>query len=104
MLLLLGLGIAVSNGWAVLRAFRKSGGSFVRTPKLGLVSRSDEPTSGYRAPADGLQSIEALLALYCLGAAVALLWVGLLEIAPFMLLDAAGFAYVAACGWREVRA
>ncbi len=94
-LTLLGIGIAVSNGRAVLRAFRGPDRPFVRTPKLGLVARGDQARRRYVAGPDGLRLAEGMLAAYCLVASLALLWAEVYVIAPFMLLDAAGFAYVA---------
>ena len=95
MLTLIGTGVAVSNGRAVLAAFRPNDGEFVRTPKLGTQRRSQTPRTRYLAGSDGLQPIETGLALYCAAAGVALIWAGIYVMAPFMLLDAAGFAAVA---------
>lgn len=97
-LTLIGIGIAVSNGIAVLAAFRSAPGEFVRTPKLGVKARSDTPVRRYRASRDGLWRVEAGLAVYCLASGVALVVVGIYVLAPFMWLDAAGFAAVAAIG------
>ena len=96
LLTLVGIGLAVSNGRAVAVALRGPGGVFERTPKLGLVRRGDRPRRQYRSDGDGLRPLEAGLALYCLAAAVALIWAGVYVIAPFMLLDAAGLGFVAA--------
>ncbi|MBW2254443.1 MAG: glycosyltransferase [Deltaproteobacteria bacterium] len=104
LLTLFGIGIAVSNGRAVLEAFRGSGGEFVRTPKLGIVSKADRPATRYRVGSDGLLGLETGLALYCMAASLGLAWVGVYEIAPFMMLDAAGFAAVALVGHSEARA
>jgi cellulose synthase/poly-beta-1,6-N-acetylglucosamine synthase-like glycosyltransferase len=104
LLTLFGIGIAVSNGRAVLEAFRGPGGEFVRTPKLGIRSRAERPANRYRVKSDGLLGLETGLALYCVGASLGLAWVGVYEIAPFMMLDAAGFAAVAVVGHAEARA
>ena len=93
-LTLLGVGIAVSNARAVLDAFRDTprGRVFDRTPKQGAASA----TTRYRVPADGLLPLELSLAAYCLLTALALVWAKVYLLAPFMLLDAAGFFCVAA--------
>ncbi len=98
LLTVVGVGLAASNARAVWQALRSTGGTFVRTPKLGVATRSDTPRHRYRTAGDGLAAIEAGLAAYCLGVAVALVWAGVWVVAPFMLLDAAGLAYVAAAG------
>lgn len=108
-LTLVGIGIAVSNGRAVLAGLRgrrdQSGRTFERTPKLGFVgSNRDSPSRAYRVPSDGLVPFEVALAIYCLAAGMALVWTGVYVIAPFMLLDAAGLAWVAARGVSEARA
>ena len=95
---LLGIGIAPSNARAVMAAFSDEVGTFVRTPKLGA---GGQPTAGYRIRPDGLQGLEGGLAVYCLAAAVGLVWLGLWAVAPFILLHAAGFAAVAVWGRLE---
>jgi hypothetical protein len=103
MLTLLGIGISVSNSWAVIRAFLSDRGTFVRTPKLGTERRGETPVHRYRAPPDRFRRIEVGLAVYCLVASAAMVWSGIYLIAPFLLLDAAGFASVAAIGSLEAR-
>ncbi len=95
-LTLVGVGIAVSNGRAVLRAFQRRQIPFERTPKLG--EPGDCIRQRYPVTADGLARMELALALYCLCAALGLLWTGVYAVAPFLLLDAAGFGYVAVRG------
>lgn len=94
-LTLIGVGICLSNARAVLAALRGPGGEFVRTPKHGVIGRGAAVTGGYRARADGLRWLELSLSAYCFLTAAALLWTGVYVIAPFMLLDAAGFLCVA---------
>ena len=104
LLTLVGIGIAVSNGRAVLAGLRgPRGGAFERTPKLGVVHAGDRPVRAYRSGADGLVRVEAGLALYALATGVALVWFGVWVVAPFMLLDAAGLGYVAARSRAEAR-
>lgn len=101
LLTLVGVGIAVSNGRAVLDAFRggTAGTVFVRTPKLGAgASGRSSPVNRYRARPDGLLWLELSISAYCLMTAVALVVYGVYVIVPFMLLDAAGSTCVAAMG------
>jgi len=103
MLTLVGVGIAVSNGRAVAHAFQRGELAFERTPKLGVLHKGDAVRRPYRTTADGLRLLELGLACYCLGSAIGLVWTGVYAVAPFLLLDAAGLAYVAASGSRHVR-
>lgn len=100
LLTLVGVGIALSNARAVLDAFRPGGREFVRTPKTGVQATGALPANAltYRAGPDGLRPLELALAAYCLATALTLIWTGVYVIAPFMLLDAAGFWYVAKMG------
>lgn len=63
-LMVLGLGLCVNNGVAVLTGLVQNGGEFVRTPKSGST------TQKRRAPMPGLRSrlwiFELLLGVYCL--------------------------------------
>ncbi len=117
-LTLLGIGIAVSNAWAVAEALTGSSGTFERTPKTGDVTTGEWPAAvpgnlatptapaarGRRGPAlRWLHLAEGAVALYCLGAAVALVWTGIWVVAPFMLLDALGLGVVATWGARAWR-
>ena len=97
---LVGTGMALSCGGAVLRGLRLHKGEFVRTPKTGEGARLRR----YVMPREGWTVFEAGLALYCLAGAIGLAWTGIWGVAAFVLLHAAGFAVVAAAGWREVRA
>ena len=104
-LTLVGIGICVSNARAVLSALRGPGGEFVRTPKHGITdgggSAAERPHGrAYQSAGDGLRWLELSLGVYCLAAAVALIWTRVYVIAPFMLLDAAGFLCVASSGGR----
>ena len=97
---LVGTGMALSCAGAVLRGLVLHKGEFVRTPKTGGPGRLRR----YAMPREGWTTFEAALAVYCLAGAVALAWTGIWGVAAFVLLYAAGFAVVAAVGWREVRA
>ncbi len=99
-LTLLGIGVAVSNGKAVLLGLRPVVREFERTRKLGDLPGAHRH---YAMPRDRLQPWEWALALYCLAAALGLAWSGVYAVAPFLALDAAGFVYVA-WGGRPRRA
>ena len=99
MLTLLGIGIALSNGKAVIDSFSTRPRPFVRTPKHGVTTQRT-----YRPERDGLWRLESALALYCAATSAGLVWAGIYVLAPFMLLYALGFAAVARLGWREARA
>ncbi|NDJ34796.1 MAG: glycosyltransferase [Chloroflexi bacterium] len=92
LLMLMGIGIAVNNTGAVVRGLKRGEQPFRRTPKYG--SEGTWMTSLYTLPADGSTWIEIALALYALvttGVAIS----QASAVAPFMLLYAAGFTYVA---------
>ena len=95
-LLLLAVGTAPSNGWAVLRALFGRRSPFLRTPKGARHS--------YHLNAGRMVWVEAALALY--SAAVLLLAVttGNTGAVFLPLLGLLGFGYVAAQAWREGRA
>lgn len=62
-LMVLGLGLCVNNGVAVITGLVQNGGEFVRTPKSGSVGRKTQGTySGLRSR---LWIIELLLGTYC---------------------------------------
>ena len=99
MMTLLGVGIAVSNSIAVLAAWLRPRGDFVRTPKLGIVSSEDRPKRRYQLSGDArIRHFELMLFAYCLLAFGALVYAGVYEIAPFLLLDAVGLSWVI---WRS---
>jgi cellulose synthase/poly-beta-1,6-N-acetylglucosamine synthase-like glycosyltransferase len=104
LLMMVGAGIAVSNTWAVLRAFTCREADFRRTPKFDIQTRGDGWSgSRYALPIDVTTWIEAGLALYS-GAATALAATRAPELAPFLGVYALGFTYVAGLGfWQAWR-
>lgn len=102
LLTLLGMGVCLSNTWAVWQGLRSNGGEFQRTPKFRVERAGDGwRNSGYRLPVDRMLVGESLLMLYAIFAAVLIGqregWLS----APFMLLYAASFGAVAGIGlWQ----
>jgi cellulose synthase/poly-beta-1,6-N-acetylglucosamine synthase-like glycosyltransferase len=96
MLMVLGVGISVSNTEAVARAFSPKRVTFHRTPKFQADSTTDSGwvNSGYTVPVDYTLLVEIFLAIYAAVSAVAAFRIQP-EVAPFMILYALGFGYVA---------
>lgn len=96
-----GVGISLSNAWAVGEALLGKASAFVRTPKFGQEGKPAAPPVAHRAPrrrpvADRIATYEGLIALYlavCIGASVLLQ--GSREAAPFLLLCGLGYAWSA---------
>jgi len=104
-LVLLGTGVALSNTVAVLRALRRDGGEFQRTPKFHLMGTSgDWRSKRYSLGFDVTTVAELALALYALATIVTAWQQGSIYAVPFLGLYACGFAYVAAESLREARA
>ena len=94
-LMLLGIGIAVNNTKAVLRALSARPQTFERTPKLQPNEQTQEVASkDYFLPVDWTAWFEVGLAVYA-GATALLASNYAPAAAPFMALYALGFAYVA---------
>jgi len=105
LLMLLGTGIAVSNTRAVLEALCGFESEFVRTPKANLTDGGRRSASGgYRIPMDALCVVEVALALWATVGVVVYVQRGSWLIGPFLALNAASFAWVAALSLRERRA
>jgi hypothetical protein len=104
LLTLLGMGVCLSNTFAVWQGLRKNGGEFQRTPKFHVERPGDGwRDSGYRLPLDRMLVGELLLMLYAIFAAFLIAqregWLS----APFMLLYAASFGAVALAGMWQGR-
>jgi cellulose synthase/poly-beta-1,6-N-acetylglucosamine synthase-like glycosyltransferase len=102
-LLLLAIGVAPSNAWAILQAAFGRTHSFVRTPKGESHSPGKRPEDGpdYHLPLDNLVLVEIFLALYAgLGLAFA---IGQASVGPaiFMGTCLAGFVFVASLSLKE---
>lgn len=102
LLVLLGMGLALSNTRAVLRAVLGRRQPFRRTPKFALRRAGDIWASSiYAMRGDGLAWAELGLAIFALAllASPGVHW----GFAPWLLLYAGGFGYVAAVNLRQVR-
>ncbi len=104
LLMLLGMGLSLSNSIAAVQALLGRGGTFLRTPKFKVEDESDAwHQSGYALALEPLVAVESFLALYAaVGCFVSLThghWWNL----PFLALYACGYAVVAALGLHESR-
>lgn len=96
LLVLIGIGIAWNNSWAVWRGLRRWGGTFARTPKFRVEGRAGRwLDSGYRLGIDRSVVGEAALAFYAVAATCVALATGQYAVVPFLLLYAAAFGTVA---------
>ena len=96
-LFLVGLGLAVTDTRAIWDAFFGRSNVFVRTPKFAAV---DQRASTYALPVDWSTWVELGLAVYGLAVGVlALQWAP--NVAPFILVYAAGFGFTAAAGFWQ---
>ncbi len=101
-LMLIGTGIAVSNTRAVLEALLGIKSAFIRTPKRALSGQDTQrKRAGYRLPLGLVFVLEAALAVYCAWGLSLYLQHGKYLIGPFLVLYAAGFAFVALCTLAE---
>ena len=88
------IGLSVNNTSAVLGARRGRGGTFMRTPKYGVVRNGDEWLSRqYRVPTQGQPWVEVGLGLYFTVAVLYTASTGLFVALPFLCLFQAGFLY-----------
>ena len=91
LLMLLGVGIAVSNTRAVWEAITGRISEFVRTPKRGA-----GPSVAYRGGLSRMLLLETLCGIYCLGALCYLATHDRLAAGAFIFIYAAGFILVGA--------
>ncbi len=96
LLMVLGIGLGVNNGSAVMEALSGRTSEFIRTPKFNIASRTDSRRSKkYRATAPFRQILmELLLGLYCCWGLAFSLQYGVYVSVPFQLLFCCGFLYV----------
>ncbi|AOY56808.1 MULTISPECIES: glycosyltransferase [Desulfococcus] len=88
-LVVVGVGIALSNTRAVVEALIGHDSPFIRTPKRG-----DREIKRYRTAFPGLAFAEILLGGYCVMTFLAYLKAGKYLIGPFLAVYAAGFLFV----------
>ena len=88
------IGLSVQNTFAVLGARRGRSGTFLRTPKYGVIGKSDEWLSKrYRLSTLGQPWAETGLGLYFTAAVFYAASKGLLVALPFLCLFQAGFLF-----------
>lgn len=102
LLMLLGMGLSLSNTIAACQAMFGRGGTFLRTPKFHVQREEDEwHRSGYALELEPLVVAEIFLVLFaavsCIISVAHGHWLSL----PFLLLYACGYAAVAAIGLNE---
>ena len=88
-LVIYGVGIAVSNTFAVVEAVLGKSSEFVRTPKKG-----EQRRSGYRLQGSKVWILEVFMGLYSIGSIFAALMSENYGILPFLAIFAAGFLTV----------
>lgn len=102
MLLIVGVGMALSNTRAIAQAVAGHESEFVRTPKRG-----DRPIKHYRIKLPVMCVFEVLLGIYCSFTLATYLAAGKFLVGPFLAIYAAGFLYVGlltfahSLGWSE---
>jgi cellulose synthase/poly-beta-1,6-N-acetylglucosamine synthase-like glycosyltransferase len=88
-MMLIGTGLAVNNGKAVLEALLKMNSPFHRTPKKGTRSKST-----YKPIKDMTCVVELLVGIYCLTSFQMFLGFTNFLVSPFLVLYASGFLFV----------
>jgi cellulose synthase/poly-beta-1,6-N-acetylglucosamine synthase-like glycosyltransferase len=88
-MMLIGTGLAVNNGKAVIEALLKRASPFHRTPKKG-----EARGVGYRPVKDITCIVEILIGCYCLTSFQMFLGYTNFLVSPFLMLYAAGFLFV----------
>ncbi len=89
MLIMVGVGIALSNSRAVLEALLGMESDFVRTPKSG-----DEEKKHYAVKLPWVGGFEVVLGIYCSLSLLVYLFAGKYLVGPFLGIYAAGFLYI----------
>jgi cellulose synthase/poly-beta-1,6-N-acetylglucosamine synthase-like glycosyltransferase len=89
-MMLIGTGLAVNNGKAVIEALMRRASPFYRTPKKGQL----RGTQGYRPVKDVTCIIEIFIGLYCLASFQIFLGYTNFLVSPFLMLYASGFLFV----------
>ncbi|MDQ8193763.1 glycosyltransferase [Coraliomargarita sp. SDUM461004] len=97
-LLLVGFGICLSNGKAVLAGMFGNDSTFVRTPKSGEKSLKD-----YLVKRDWMPRIEMIFAAYCAITIGVLAYLGLYGLMPFVAVYTLGFGVIGSKGLAEAR-
>lgn len=88
-MMLIGTGLAVNNGKAVLEALLKMNSPFHRTPKKGA-----KKVTTYRPIKDFTCIVEIIIGIYCLASFQMFLGFTNFLVSPFLMLYASGFLFV----------
>jgi len=88
-MMLIGTGLAVNNGKAVVEALLKMSSPFHRTPKKG-----EKSSSSYKPIKDWTCVFEILLGIYCMISFQMFLGFTNFMVSPFLMLYASGFLFV----------
>jgi len=98
----IGIGLAVNNTFAVFSALFGRRNQFVRTPKSGAIGgRAVMPPTDYRVEFDYTGGIEAMLALYAVGAVLCAVSLNLFFSLPFLMTFVFGYIYFSFLSWKE---
>ena len=99
LLMITGVGIAISNARAVIEALIGKQSDFIRTPKMG-----NAPLKTYRVKMPILPLLEIALSGYCWYSVFQFFPLGKWFVAPFLFINALGFGYIGFLGlmqsWR----
>ncbi len=99
-----GTGLTVSNTVAIIEALAGHKGSFIRTPKHGIVGKEGGWTGkGYVPERDPWAYVELGLGAYTLFGVVAAIFSGDYGVIPFLLLYVTGFTYVGTLSFLHTR-
>ena len=93
-LVVVGIGLALSNSWGVMEAILGHKSGFVRTPKRG-----DKELLIYRAVLPWSGILEIILGLYCAGSFGYYLAAGKYLVGPFLAAYASGFLFMGLLTW-----
>lgn len=94
-LLVVGFGICLSNGKAVIEGLFGNDSTFIRTPKSG-----DRFVKNYKVKRNWLSKFEVIFSLYCAFTTAVLLAIGQYALIPFVVIYSLGFGVV---GFRSLR-
>jgi hypothetical protein len=89
MLMLIGVGLAINNTWAVIDALVGRDTAFHRTPKKG-----EQSNTKYRPRKDWTSLVELAFGAYCLAAFYVFVGETSMLVTPFLAVYAAGFLFV----------
>lgn len=104
LMMALGIGLSLNNARAVLEGLLGRESEFVRTPKHGVMQKSESWTKKrYRAGKELFAWLEVGMGLYFVATIGIGLWVGAFASVPFILLFMFGFLYVGSLSLHQAR-